>query len=525
MHPIMRAHGRAVIPAPLSPHAAGIEWQTVSKSKDAPEPAAMRPLTEGMSPRIPIRWHWTMLVGAFLLLTVLVLLLIILDMERKAWLSNQAAQAEVQVDRLADELKIPLLAGSAERDLIIKSFLDKVPTVMAIRLRLPDGRHEDFFNSDVAKRDPLPKLSSLDDRVRRLPTATLWYGKQIRYAGKPIGSVAVRFSREQWRQLAGTLVGRIALAAALVIAVAAVLVYWLASRMSRPLEQLAQAAERVGAGDYTVQLDVRGNNEISDAARQFNAMVRELAHKEQMRGMLGRYLNPKIVHEMFEGSQFRIESSRQEVTVLFADMVGFTAFSEALETEQVIDALNRHFEVFHRIIDYYGGHVDKYIGDAIMAVFNHPNEDPNHVEHAAKAALAIGQACARLGMRRPDGRPISFRVGLNTGSVIVGNIGAVQRLQYTVIGDTVNIASRMTALGQGGQVVLPRPTFERLRAGFAFDSIGPRPIKGVSAPLECGMLRAVDADIRSNIDHAVALAFDLSSPSGVHESSEASRAD
>ncbi|RMH61174.1 MAG: adenylate/guanylate cyclase domain-containing protein [Zetaproteobacteria bacterium] len=472
-------------------------------------------------PRIPIRWHWTVLVGAFLLLTVLMLLVIILDMERKAWLNNQAAQAKVQVDRLADELKIPLLAGSAERDLIVKSFLDKVPTVMAIRLRLPNGKHEDFFKDKGSGGDSLPELDNLDEEVRRLPLASLWYGRRITYAGKPIGSVAVRFSHEQWRELASTLVGRIAIAAVLVIAAAAVLVYWLAGRMSRPLEQLALAAQKVADGDYTVQLDVRGNNEISDAAQQFNAMVRELAHKEQMRGMLGRYLNPKIVHEMFESSQFRIESSRQEVTVLFADMVGFTAFSEALETEQVVDALNRHFEVFHRIIDYYGGHVDKYIGDAIMAVFNHPNEDPNHVEHAAKAALAINKACARLSMLRPDGAPISFRVGLNAGSVIVGNIGAAQRLQYTVIGDTVNIAARMTALGQGGQVVLPRPTFARLHPGFAFDSIGQRVIKGVSSPLECGMLRAVDADTIKNIEHAVALALDLSATSATDHAQDA----
>jgi len=492
-----------------------LEWQAVSHDQAMNDYRQQEQVTTASSPRMPIRWHWTMLVGGAVVAAVLVLLLIILDMERNAWLASQAAQAEVQVDRLADELKIPLLAGSAETDLIVKSFLDKVPTVMAIRLRLPDGKYEDFAKHGTVKEKP--DLSAMKGKgVIKLPMDSLWYGKQITYADTQIGSVAVRFSEEKWRELAGTLVSRISMAAGVVVLFAGVLVFWLAGRMSQPLERLAEAAEKVAQGDYTVQLAVSGNNEISDATRQFNAMVRELAHKEEMRGVFGRYLNPKLVSEVFSSGQFKVEGFRHDATILFADMVGFTSFSEATETEHVIEVLNRHFEIFHRIIDYYGGHVDKYIGDAVMAVFNHPNEDPNHAQHAAKAALAVVEACKRLAIPRPDGKTITFRVGLNMGQVIVGNIGAVARLQYTVIGDSVNVASRMTALGDGGQVMLPRKTFQLLKGGFAFDSIGERMIKGVSESMECGMLRPVDKGVLKNIEHAVALAFDLTSPSGVH---------
>ncbi len=473
-----------------------------TKRSDTHSPAARKP-----SWRIPIRWHWAMLVGGAVLASVLVLLMIILDLERHAWLDSQARQAEVQVDRLADELKIPLLAGSAEADLIIKSFLDKVPAVLTIRLKLPGGMYEDF--GQKTSKEELPDLDALPkDAVVKLAGEHLWFGKRIVYAGTPIGSVAVRFSEKQWHELVAELVTRILLASAAVILLSGILVFWLAGRMSRPLERLAQAAKRVAAGDYTVQLPVSGYNEIADATRQFNDMVKELAHKEELRNVFGRYLNPKLVSEVFDGDGRQLEGFQRDVTVLFADMVGFTSFAEATRTEQVIEVLNAHFGVFHRIIDHFDGHVDKYIGDAVMAVFNHPRDDKEHARHAAMAALAMVEACNRLRRPRPDGGRIQFRMGLNCGEVIVGNIGADERLQYTVIGNAVNVASRVCNLGDGGQVIVPLATFERMGPGFAFDPIGDRLIKGVSEPLRCGMIRAMAADVRERIDEAVNAAFD-----------------
>ncbi|RMG92181.1 MAG: adenylate/guanylate cyclase domain-containing protein, partial [Zetaproteobacteria bacterium] len=322
----------------------------------------------------------------------------------------------------------------------------------------------------------------------------------------------VRFSEKQWHELVAALVTRILLASMVVVLLSGIFVFWLAGRMSRPLEKLAEAAKRVAAGDYTVKLPVIGYNEIADATRQFNEMVKELAHKEELRNVFGRYLNPKLVSEVFDGDGRKLEGSQREVTVLFADMVGFTSFAESTKTEQVIEVLNTYFGVFHRIIDHFGGHVDKYIGDAVMAVFNHPKDDKAHARHAAMAALAMAEACHRLKQPRPDGGRIQFRMGLNCGEVIVGNIGADERLQYTVIGNAVNVASRVCSLGDGGQVIVPLATFERMGAGFAFDSIGDRMIKGVREPLPCGMIRAMAADVREQIEAAVNAAFKEQTP-------------
>ncbi len=480
--------------------------------KDTEDSATEAP--QELAPRFPIRWRWTMLVGFAVAVSIVVLFLIILDMERDAWLESQAAQAEVQVDRLVDELKIPMLAGSkAEIDLTVQSFLKKVPSVMGVHIQYVTGEEEHYgaVEADDALLHELPKHTN----IHRLPAERMWYVKKVVYAGTTIGSVGVRFSEQAWKELAGQLVTRIGIAAVVVIILSSVLVYWIAGRMSQPLEMLADAARHVAYGDYSIRLPVKGNDEISDAITQFNAMVGELAHKEELRDVFGRYLNPKLVSEVFESGKVRVENRRQEVTVLFADMVQFTSFSESTDTEEVIEVLNKHFEVFHRVIDYYGGHVDKYIGDAVMAVFNHPNEDPDHARHAAKAGLAMTIACSKLGVLRSNGEPISFRVGLNRGEAIVGNIGAAERQEYTVIGDTVNVASRMAGLGEGGEVVMSEATFAQLGEGFAFHSIGQREIKGVSQPIKCGTVTAESEDAKRNIAHAVALAFDLTLPSDV----------
>ncbi len=466
------------------------------------------------SPRFPLRWRWTMLVGFAVAAAVLVLALVILDMERDAWLESQESQAEFLVDRLGDELKIPMLSGSAaEVDVIVRGFLQTVPAVLAVHVQYVDGKSQHFGDTmvDTAMLNQLVQVT----HITRLTGDDLWFAKRIIYGGTTIGSVAVRYSEEAWEVLAERLVTRMFLSASLVIVLASMLVYWIAGQMSRPIELLAAAAAQVAGGNYSVRLTVEGNDEVSDATHQFNSMVEELAHKEEIRDVFGKYLNPKLVSEVFEGGTAHVEDSSQEVTVLFADMVGFTSFSESAEPAEIVDVLNKHFEVFHRIIDYFDGHVDKYIGDAVMAVFNHPNEDPEHARHASMAGLAMTIACRKLGVLRQNGDAISFRVGLNRGNVIVGSIGAAERLEYTVIGDTVNVASRMGGLGDGGEVIISQATYKHLGEGFGFDSMGKKNIKGVKDEVECGRVTVVDEATQRKVSHAVALAFDLTLPSDV----------
>lgn len=477
--------------------------------------AAVEAKVKRTSPRFPVRWRWTLVVGVAVSAAVVVLSMIVLDMERAAWLQNQETQAGIQVNRLGDELKIPMLAGSsAEIDFVMSNFSEKVPYVEAVVFK--NNSSKVWSIGELEQIEDILYALELSTKTTRLPTDSLWFAKKVTYGGADVAVVAVRYSEEAWENLASDLLRRMLFAAFGVILLSGVLVYWLTGRLSKPLEELALAARHVAQGNYKYRLNVVGNDELSDAASQFNKMVDELEHKEEMREVLGRYLNPELVTDVFDGASSGLLLNRKlEVTVLFADMVGFTAFSESTETEEVVDVLNQHFEVFHSIIDYYGGNVDKYIGDAVMAVFNHPKEDDNHVRNAVMAGVAMTEACRRLAILRKDGAEVSFRLGLNCGDVIVGNIGAAERLEYTVIGDAVNVASRMGGLGQGGEVVLPLSTFERAGDGFSFKDMGDIEVKGVREPLRCGVVKITDDTLIDDMCLSVGLAFDLTLPTNV----------
>jgi len=469
------------------------------------------PVSAWRNLRVPIRWRWTGLVGFAVTVAVIVLYVIILDIERDAWLEHQAAQAELQVDRLTDELKLPLLSGSSsETAIVVQRFLKKVPAVLGVLIRDPDGAEKFYGSTDASKAMLQHLIPSPSSQVLRVPVKPLWYAKSVMYDQTMMATVAVRFSEQAWAQIAGKLMQQIWFAAVAVVLLSSLLVFWIAGRMSAPIEMLAAGAAKVSKGDYQVQLPVGGNDELSDALTQFNAMVRELAHKEELRDVFARYLNPKLVSDVFESADVEMESHRQDVTVLFADMVQFTSFSESTDTAKVISILNQYFEVFHRVIDHYGGHVDKYIGDAVMAVFNHPIGDDDHVRHATTAALAMVLACQKLavpGAGEFGSEAIRFRVGLNCGQVIAGNIGAAQRLEYTVIGDAVNVASRMGGVGDGDQLVMSRQTFNMLGEGFNFYSIGMCDIKGVSQSMEVGKVRVASREARQAIEHVVDMVF------------------
>ncbi|MDX8408717.1 MAG: adenylate/guanylate cyclase domain-containing protein [Mariprofundales bacterium] len=459
------------------------------------------------STRLPLRVRWALLVALLVSVSIGVLTLMVLDQERTAWMHDKELQAHLLVDRLGDELKLPLLSGNrAEVRLLLEGFHDKSPDITVIHLHRSKGKHETIGNTALP--ETLTRITIDQDSTSRLPLSGLWFGRAIHYSGATLGTISVEFSDISWQQIAQQLATRMLLSALLVLILTIALVYWLAGRMSSPLELLAQGSKLVAEGDFSIRLPSQSNDEIGDALREFNHMVDELEHKAQMRDQFGRYLNPELVNSVFDQHRDGPVSRRMEVTVMFADMVSFTPFSQQANTEQVIAILNRYFALFHHVIHHFSGHVDKFIGDAVMAVFNHPHQEPNHLQHGVMAALAMVECCQRLKTKRPgDGLEVAFRVGLNRGEVIVGNIGAPDRQEFTIIGDAVNVASRMEGLGNPNQVVVSADSFNAVEHRFTLTDIGSRKVKGIAEPMRCVVVSADDAELRQTIDQAVEAAF------------------
>ncbi|BBY98625.1 adenylate/guanylate cyclase domain-containing protein [Mycolicibacterium fallax] len=212
---------------------------------------------------------------------------------------------------------------------------------------------------------------------------------------------------------------------------------------------LRAALRRVQQGDYAVRVLVDDASEIGRLQVGFNAMTAGLAERERIRRTFGTYVDRDVAEHILR-TESGPPAEEVEVTMMFVDVRGFTALAEALSPAAVVAILNRLFETIVPLVHAHGGHVDKYAGDGLLAVFGAPRRQPDHAERALTAALAIPEA-----VRTEFGDTLSVGVGLNSGPVIAGNVGGAGRLEFSVIGDAVNVAARVeSATRQTGDTVL-----------------------------------------------------------------------
>jgi adenylate cyclase len=211
----------------------------------------------------------------------------------------------------------------------------------------------------------------------------------------------------------------------------------------------------------------------------------EGAERRRVQTLFGRYLKPEVVQQLVaaEGETVKLEGEEKEITVLFADIRGFTAMSEQLEPQEVVAMLNHYLDFMTKVIFKHDGTLDKYIGDCIMAFWNAPHEQPDHALRAVKAALDMQceMQTALASAPTRDVPPVSFGIGINTGLAVVGNMGSTLRHDFTVIGDAVNFSSRMCGVAGAGEVIISPATYALIRDHVEVEEMPPRTFKGKAA--------------------------------------------
>src|SRR5258706_634777 len=215
----------------------------------------------------------------------------------------------------------------------------------------------------------------------------------------------------------------------------------------------------------------------------------KIVAEEKKRERLGRFLSPQVTARIIATSESQSAAlgvpEEREVTVLFADIVGFTTMSEKMSPAAVSLLLNDYFSRMTDIIFKYEGTLDKYIGDAIMAVFGAPLDMPDHCLRAIKAALEMRDQLEAFNADRKEGPIIRIRIGINSGKAVAGELGGINKKEYTVLGDTVNTASRLeSSVAKPMQVVVGENTYNATKAHFDFRSLGPATLKGKERTVE-----------------------------------------
>ena len=289
--------------------------------------------------------------------------------------------------------------------------------------------------------------------------------------------------------------GAAALAAALVAAIAGAS-WWLFGRFQLWWPPLLPAAAAVAV--------------YGAAALAGYAFVRRRAR--QTRAMFAQYVPPAVVSRLIAQPELmRLGGEAREVTLMFTDLANFTTLSEQLSAEQTVEVLTAYFNAMTPIVHATGGTVDKFIGDAVMAFWGAPLDDPQHAEHAVTAAISMQQAMQVLvaDLRARGLPPIHMRIGLHTGRVVVGNVGSEQRFSYTAIGDAVNLAARLEGANKafGTGILLSAATAAQLPSSVALRALDDVVVKGKTEPVRvftpCGDAAVRDASLAAlNAFHA-----------------------
>ncbi|CAD7846688.1 MAG: hypothetical protein [Olavius algarvensis Delta 4 endosymbiont] len=264
-----------------------------------------------------------------------------------------------------------------------------------------------------------------------------------------------------------------------------------------PLEMITEANRRFkedGEEDQRVNLPARTPREIGEIVSTRKELLaniltvsrERLALVDFIRATFGRYLSKEVVEEILASPEGRnVGGRRATVTILMSDLRGFTTLSEERDPEQLMELLNRYLQKMTEVIQTYGGMIDEFIGDAILVVFGVPEPMPDDAARAVACGMAMQKALMQLNNEivKEDFPPLEMGIGINTGTVIAGNIGSEMRLKYGIVGAPVNIASRIESDSVGGQVLVGLSTYEQVSHLVTAESARTVMMKGVKAPL------------------------------------------
>jgi adenylate cyclase len=277
-------------------------------------------------------------------------------------------------------------------------------------------------------------------------------------------------------------------ALAVLMAISLMILKRYSQNLKRTVTVQLDAMEEISQGNLDRQVPVLSGDEFAQYAHKTNEMLEGLKERDLCHDSFDRYVSPEISRKILQGD-ISPEGDVSDVTVLFCDLRGYTSFVEKRNPREVVAFMNLYFSRMEAVIRDHGGLILQYIGDEIEAVFGAPIPVRDHPDHAVAAALAMRQALATINAERQAGGedPIQHGIGIHSGSVLAGNVGSAERMVYAMVGDTVNVASRLQVLNKscGTDILISRTTRDRLLdPPKGLSSKGVHPIKGKSAQVE-----------------------------------------
>jgi adenylate cyclase len=373
--------------------------------------------------------------------------------EQVAWVGIGFAINDILANELEQQTntRVSFLAQTASPAQVPGQKTDEVQLLAST---LVPQMHPDFILYNQRNKDRIPALNkSYEMKLygKKYVSLTLPLGKAGNSTIKAVlqrslDDALAGFRTQRW-QLFGIF--------ALTTIIAAYASSVIARRITQPVIKLARIAGQISEGRYELIGDVKRTDEFGALAVTFDNMVRGLIERDQVRSLLGKVVSPAVAAELLS-RKIELGGEEREISILFSDIRGFTSLAEVHSPSTTLTMLNTYLSEMSALVDENKGVVDKYIGDAVMALFGAPIRNPDDPQHAIAAALAMVKALPALNevFSAQGWPPLEIGIGVHTGNVVAGNIGSSSRLNYTVLGDNVNLASRLESLCKKYQVAV-----------------------------------------------------------------------
>lgn len=412
--------------------------------------------------------------------------------QRKALESQLRSMSSTVTDEFGHDSKIPLLQkDSLALSLLVQNILKYPGIYDAFILNdnyvIEGHTHlkevgKSYINAEAiteAEGDG-PWLISDDEGI-------LTYAAPIVFKETTVGYTVVSFSKSFIGEQVRLATTRVIVIAVFAIVLVSLLSIPLSSRLLRPVLELFKGTKEVALGNFDYRIPEKSKDEIGELVSSFNRMALELKKKEIMKGVFNRYVSPSVADEILKDPErITLGGDRRNVTVFFADIRDFTTHASRMSPEETVEALNRYFTLMTELVFRFQGTIDKFIGDAVMGVFGSPIRSASHLEQGIKTVYAIREAVNIVNASREKRslEPFRMGIGLDTGEVIVGNMGSQVRMEYTAVGEAVNMAARLADMAGAGQILVTKDAYEAAANKVDASEIEDTLIKGFDEPVK-----------------------------------------
>ncbi len=443
-------------------------------------------------PRIPI-WVQLTTTAAVMMATVVLVSSYFILKHQKERLYNQSVMiGAISLNYFANAARIHLLEGN---ELKLNSLINDVKAVEGLAYALiidSDGiirAHSDLDRlgnryDPVAPTVSRQELGEVSFFTYRLPSGAgiLNLEKPVRFKDKLMGFAHVGVSIDSIETSIRQERDSLLMMTLPVIFAGLIITFVMGFWFSDPLFRLVNATQEIGRGNYRHRIELGRNDEFGDLASAFNRMSEELFRNQLMQKSFGKYVGSQVADMILAspGSAW-LKGRLCEATILFADIRGFTSYSEGKDPAALVEELNEYFEIATRVIIENGGYVDKFIGDAVLGVFGVPVYSADHRAKGVVAAIEIQRSLSTVGSEKDLLRSVGISV--HSGVVVAGNIGSASKMEYTVIGDAVNVASRINAMAGSGDTIISKSVYDGVKALVNVEAMPLQELRGRSEPV------------------------------------------